>query len=97
MADTNVSIVSKPDRGLILTKDGRASAEFQQYLDDITQLLNDNLLGLQVQLTSYTVSTLPVATTDGGLIFVTDETGGAVPAFSDGTNWRRTTDRTVVS
>jgi hypothetical protein len=33
----------------------------------------------------------------GGFIFVTDETGGAVTAFHDGTNWRRTTDRAVVS
>ena len=32
-----------------------------------------------------------------GLVFVTDETGGAVPAFSDGTVWRRVTDRVVVS
>ena len=31
------------------------------------------------------------------LIFVTDEAGGAVLAFSDGTNWRRVTDRAVVS
>ena len=30
-------------------------------------------------------------------VFVTDETGGAVLAFSDGTNWRRCTDRAVVS
>ena len=31
------------------------------------------------------------------MIYVSDETGGAVPAFSDGTNWRRVTDRAVVS
>lgn len=31
------------------------------------------------------------------LIFVADEAGGAVPAFSDGTNWRRVTDRSIVS
>lgn len=31
------------------------------------------------------------------LIQVPDETGGEVPAFSDGTNWRRVTDRAVVS
>ena len=31
------------------------------------------------------------------LIFVTNEAGGAVPAFSDGTNFRRVTDRAVVS
>ena len=31
------------------------------------------------------------------LIFVHDEVGGAVLAFSDGTNWRRVTDRAIVS
>lgn len=46
---------------------------------------------------SYTVATLPSAATAGGLIYVSDETGGPVMAFSDGTNWRRMTDRAVVS
>lgn len=32
-----------------------------------------------------------------GLIYVSDETGGATMAFSDGTNWRRVQDRNVVS
>lgn len=32
-----------------------------------------------------------------GWIFVTDETGGATPAFSDGTNWRRVSDLAVIS
>lgn len=46
----------------------------------------------------YTVATLPTASSfQGGLIMVTDETGGYVPAFSDGTNWRRVTDRVIVS
>lgn len=31
------------------------------------------------------------------LIYVNDDIGGAVLAFSDGTNWRRLTDRSVVS
>lgn len=49
-------------------------------------------------LSSYAVANAPDATLyTGGLIYVTDETGGAVPAFSDGTNWRRVTDRAVVS
>ena len=51
-----------------------------------------NPLGLQ----RYTVATLPAATTDR-LIIVSDESGGLVPAFSDGTNWRRVTDRAIVS
>ena len=46
---------------------------------------------------SYTVLGAPAATTAGQIIFVSNETGGAVLAFSDGTNWRRVTDRTVIS
>jgi len=30
-------------------------------------------------------------------VYCSDESGGAVPAFSDGTNWRRVTDRQIVS
>lgn len=91
-------IVSKPDHGRrIVDEQGIADSDFQRYLDDITGRLNTNLLGAQVQLPSYTASTLPVATTAGGMIFVTDEVGGAVPAFSDGLDWRRVTDRTIIS
>jgi len=52
---------------------------------------------LPLGLKSYTVATLPAATTAGQQIYVSDESGGAVPAFSDGTNWRRVTDRAIVS
>lgn len=31
------------------------------------------------------------------MIYVPDEAGGAVMAFSDGTDWRRVTDRAVIS
>ncbi len=49
-------------------------------------------------LKSYTVATVPTASSHTGyVIYVSDETGGAVPAFSDGTNWRRVTDRTIIS
>lgn len=46
---------------------------------------------------SYTVGTLPAVSTAGGMIYVSNETGGAVSAFSDGANWRRVTDRAIVS
>ena len=46
---------------------------------------------------SFTVSALPNAAQPGQMIFVSNETGGATMAFSDGTNWRRITDRAVVS
>lgn len=57
----------------------------------------NSLIGRQDRLESYTVAALPSAEEAGRLIYVTDEAGGAVPAFSDGTDWRRVTDRAVVS
>lgn len=51
----------------------------------------------QLVLPAYTVSTLPSATIPAQMIYVSNESGGAVPAFSDGTNWRRVTDRAIVS
>jgi hypothetical protein len=33
----------------------------------------------------------------GAIVNVSNETGGAVIAFSDGTDWRRVTDRAIVS
>ncbi|MEX0344947.1 MAG: DUF2793 domain-containing protein [Rhizobiaceae bacterium] len=51
-----------------------------------------------VRVKSYTVAGVPSASDSGAgsIIFVSDETGGAVLAFSDGTNWRRVTDRVVI-
>lgn len=48
---------------------------------------------------SFTVATLPSASGSGAgaLIYVSDETGGSTMAFSDGSAWRRVTDRAVVS
>lgn len=52
-----------------------------------------------VQLPAFTVATLPHAASSGAgsQVYVSDESGGAVLAFSDGSNWRRVTDRAVVS
>ena len=94
-------ITSRPDHGVGIEEQGDKppSILYQVFFDEIAQKLNDNLLGDSVRLMSYTVATLPAVpdATLPGLIFVSDETGGAVPAFSDGTNWRRVTDRTIVS
>lgn len=47
---------------------------------------------------TYTVGTVPSAATFArGVIYVSNESGGAVLAFSDGTNWRRVTDRNIIS
>lgn len=45
----------------------------------------------------FAVANLPSAADLGRIIYVSDEAGGAVIAFSDGSNWRRVTDRAVVS
>lgn len=48
-------------------------------------------------LPAFTVATIPSAIEAGVLIYVSNEAGGAVVAFSDGTNWRRVTDRAIIS
>lgn len=57
----------------------------------------NGLINGQVAAKSYTVATLPSAAIAGQVIYVSDEIGGAVLAFSDGTSWRRVTDRAIVS
>ena len=63
--------------------------EWQRYLQESIVIAD--------QAKEYTVATLPAASGTIRLAFVTNETGGYVLAFSDGTNWRRVTDRAVVS
>lgn len=50
-----------------------------------------------VRVKSYVKTGLPSAASAGQIIYVSNEVGGAVLAFSDGTNWRRVTDRAVVA
>lgn len=53
---------------------------------------------LPVLLPQYAKTALPSAADNvGAMIYVTNDAGGAVPAFSDGVNWRRVTDRNVIS
>lgn len=51
-----------------------------------------------LKLMSYAVADVPDATLwEGSLIYVSDETGGATIAFSDGTDWRRVQDRAIIA
>lgn len=60
--------------------------------------LAGGLLTGPVRLPTYTVAGVPdAATYITGLIYVSNATGGATPAFSDGTNWRRVSDRAIVA
>lgn len=90
------SITSKPDHGATLIEAGKANQPFQVFLDDLESGLNQ-VVGAQVTLTSYTVATLPPVISAPGMIFVSNESGGSVMAFSDGISWRRCTDRAIVS
>jgi hypothetical protein len=66
---------------------------WQTWFSDLWRLVSPSF-----RLPAYTVATVPPATENtGGVVYVSDETGGAVMAFSDGTNWRRVTDRAVIS
>lgn len=85
-----------------------ASAKKISELDAVTPAVTDKYVveptagvaqySTGIFLPTYTVATVPSAVTYvRRLIYVSDEAGGAQPAFSDGTNWRRFTDRAVVS
>lgn len=51
-----------------------------------------------LKIRSVTVATLPDPTDASQLpVLVTDESGGKVLAFAEGTHWRRVTDRAIVS
>jgi hypothetical protein len=50
-----------------------------------------------IGLANYAKASLPSVTPQGQMIYVTDDAGGATPAFSDGTNWRRVADRAVIA
>lgn len=78
---------------------GRVTLEFDAFLTLLLNALNAVSNGGLVACASYTVATAPSAATQGAgkLIYVSNEAGGAVIAFSDGTNWRRVTDRAIIS
>lgn len=88
MASPTVNPLAPPSVP-ITDKDGRPTPQFYEWLGRVAAQ----------KLVPFQKAKLPKADQLGAgvMIYVTDEAGGAVPAFSDGTNWRRVTDRAVVS
>lgn len=84
-----------PIQNPLVSQGGAIAPVWVRFFTDIYNALNNT----QPQpLPSYTVTTLPSAASfTGYLIYVSNESGGAIPAFSDGTNWRRVSDRAIVS
>jgi hypothetical protein len=82
-------------------------------LTDATKPLADSVIAYVVQgvnsrkttlgdirrLASYTISSLPAPATAGAgaMAYCTDATGGAVPVYCDGSNWKRFDTNAVVS
>lgn len=75
-----------------------APAWAQQLADDVSREMRVRARGFPLSLAPFPKADLPLASrwTDHWIV-VTDDVGGRVPAFSDGTNWRRCTDRNIIS
>ncbi|MHA1572466.1 MAG: hypothetical protein ACTSX8_00575 [Alphaproteobacteria bacterium] len=56
-----------------------------------------SLVRYSLAVPSFTVAAAPTADPAAMVGYCSDETGGAVLCFSDGTDWRRCTDRAVIS
>ena len=67
-------------------------------INDSVQISDNLTMGGLFTLANRTVGQLSILTPAAGtMAYCTDETGGSQPVFYDGTNWRRMTDRIVIS
>jgi hypothetical protein len=70
----------------------------QVMADDITRELRSRVRGFPVVLAKFPKADLPdAARWTGSWIWVTDDVGGAVPAYSNGTNWLRSDTSAIIS
>lgn len=100
-------IASKPDAGseIAVPDEERLniSEQYQAFLDDVEEEINSpNLPEFTVAQLSTIIPpaltpVIPASSRPNGMVMASDEVGGKVPAFSDGTDWRRVTDRAIIS
>ena len=90
---TNLTV----DSQFNLTSDYGSVASAVTVTDDFGSTANDTRMPTPHD--SYTVTEAGSITgmSAGDMIFVSNETGGATMAFYDGSNWRRVSDRAVIS
>lgn len=80
---------------MVVREGGLVTVQWGLFFDKLFKMLN---LSRPWELPSFTVASAPDATKHtGSVVFVSNETGGATVAFSDGTNWRRVQDRAIIS
>ena len=90
------------DYGAITTS-ATDSVDYGLLAESVVALLNSDYgvvesSGGPIEFPQYTVAGVPLASAyTGHMIYVSNESGGSVMAFSDGSNWRRVTDRAVIS
>lgn len=86
------------DSNLVIGQSGDGTIIFSANDKEILRLRDGAITAqMPVQLNDYSALALPDATTPGQVIFVSDSTFGSCMAFSDGTNWRRSEDRSVIT
>ena len=74
---------------LVVTSTGLISQIWIKWLESVRKIAS--------KAQTINKASLPITADVGELAYVPDEIGGAVIAFFDGTNWRRCTDRIIVS
>lgn len=92
MGTISEAVTSSEDLGTVTSA---ATVEYDLGTESTSGIITPSLLLLP----SYTVLqlvSLPAAPA-GQFVYCSNENGGAIPAFSDGTNWRRVSDRAIVS
>ena len=94
---TDPDLTKSIDASLHIRGEGATNATSSLIINDSGTNVNFKVTDDGVTIfRTFTVATLPTVVA-GGFIYVSDETGGATMAFSDGTNWRRVQDRAIVS
>jgi hypothetical protein len=92
MGTITEAVTTSEDLGTVTSA---ATVQYDLGTESTSGIITPSLLLLP----SYTVAGLGSLTANpaGQFVFCSNESGGSVPAFSDGTNWRRVTDRAIVS
>jgi hypothetical protein len=82
----------------MVTVPAHAPAWARQLADDVSRELRAQVRGFPVVLAKFSKTDLPDATRwEGSWIFVTDDAGGAVPAYAQGGDWKRADTSAVIS
>ena len=100
-------IASKPNNGSKVAEDAggilRISQQYQTFFDDVEQGLNFPTLpaftvqDLTVIVPPALLAVVPADANQDVMVMVTDEASGRVPAYSDGSDWKRFSDNSDIT